>query len=1530
MVIFRGLFLFVLLCSLLVVTTQAQQTAKMTTGGRGYLEKLPPDYATNTTKKYPVLFFLHGTGETGTGSPADLNKVKAHGPPYHINNGHNMCFMVNGVEECFIVISPQLNAGAGGWWPSILNDFINHVLTGPNNYRIDLNRIYLTGLSLGGWGVYIGVGDPGIADIFAAAAPVSGFGNGNGCSIAARQIPVWGFHGTNDGTITYANGLTEFNRTGLCTTPVTTAEQKWTPYTGLGHNIWNNYAYRTDNNLHTPNLYQWLLSKSKNNSAPTLVVTNPAAVCAPATVDLTALAVTAGSTAGLTYSYWLDAAATSPLTTPTAATNGTYYIKGTNAGGSSTRPVVVTVSALPSLVVTNPAPVCGTGTANLTAAAITSGSSSGLTFTYWTDAAATFSLSNPSTAIAGTYYIRGRNAAGCDRVLPVVISSNALPTLVINNPAVTCPPSVINITDPSITAGSSSGLTLSYWTNSTATVVLSNPSSVASGTYYIRATNAFGCADIKPIIVTVNGIPTLNVTAPAAVCAPATINITDPAITVGSSGGLTFSYWADAATTVPLSNPSSIATSGTYFIKGTNGATCATTRSITVIVNPLPTVVITNPPGICAPATANITAASITTGSTAGVTFSYWTDAGASSSLSNPSTVGAGTYFIRGTTAAGCSSTQSVTVTANPLPTLLITNPATACPPSSIDITPPAITLGSTPGLTLTYWLNAAATTPMANPTAALNGTFYIKGTNTFGCADVKPVVVTISGVPGLVVNNPSAVCAPNTVDITTPAITAGSGSGSVFSYWMDAGASTPVANPTVATNGTYYIQATNVAGCTNIKAVVVTVNSIPNLVLSNQTVCSPSNADLTSPSVTAGSSSSLNFTYWTNSTATSVLANPSAVTVSGTYYIKATNLALCSSVAPVVVTINTKPTVVITNPATACAPATVDLSDASIVAGSSSGLTFSYWTDLTTSNPMTSVTTAPNGTYFIKGLDSQGCSDVKPVVVTISQIPTLDITNPNAACGVATTFDLTLPAIINTSSPGLTLTYWNDGAGTSPVATPSSVSSGVYYIKGTNAGGCSIINPVTATAVPIPLLNTPASASICSGATTNIALNTSNAVPGGVSYSWTSSLTAGSISGNASGTGTSISQTLVNSINTTGRVEYTIVPSSIVGNCVGASGSTSINILPIPTASVNATSTSMVCNGCSTNIILLNPNNVAGTTFSWTASPLVGTVTGHAPGTGASITQTLSKSTTNATLRYSITPQASGCSGTPLVFDVRVNSSPTANAGGNFTIVLPTNTATLNGSGSDADGSISTYSWTKISGPATFNISGDATPTATLTNLLAGVYGFRLTVADNDGAIGVSNMLLTVSPKPNTAPLVSAGNDVELILPANSLKLTGIASDSDGSIVSSQWLQVSGPKASMNVSGTELNLVDLLQGSYTFRFSATDNNNQTENDDVNVNVIPDPKLPPAKRLKFITPNDDGSNDLWVLDPDVLRYADCKLTILSNAGEKVFEAFGYLNNWDGTHSGKPLPQDVYYYVCDCKSSKETGSITIIR
>lgn len=111
-------------------------------------------------------------------------------------------------------------------------------------------------------------------------------------------------------------------------------------------------------------------------------------------------------------------------------------------------------------------------------------------------------------------------------------------------------------------------------------------SNISTGTYTFTP-NTGECATTATLTVTVNPLPVLIVTDPAPVCEPLTIDLTDPAITAGSSGG-TISYYSNSACTLPISSPSSIGSSGTYYIASVSSAGCITPMPVTVEVNPLP------------------------------------------------------------------------------------------------------------------------------------------------------------------------------------------------------------------------------------------------------------------------------------------------------------------------------------------------------------------------------------------------------------------------------------------------------------------------------------------------------------------------------------------------------------------------------------------------------------------------------------------------------------------------------------------------------------------------------------------------------------------------------------------------------------------------------------------------------------------------------------------------------------------------------------------------------------------------------
>ncbi|PWT97797.1 MAG: hypothetical protein C5B52_13200 [Bacteroidetes bacterium] len=201
------------------------------------------------------------------------------------------------------------------------------------------------------------------------------------------------------------------------------------------------------------------------------------------------------------------------------------------------------------------------------------------------------------------------------------------------------------------------------------------------------------------------------------------------------------------------------------------------------------------------------------------------------------------------------------------------------------------------------------------------------------------------------------------------------------------------------------------------------------------------------------------------------------------------------------------------------------------------------------------------------------------------------------------------------------------------------------------------------------------------------------------------------------------------------------------------------------------------------------------------------------------------------------------------VVVNAAANQPPTANAGADKTITLPTSSVTVTGSGSDPDGTISSYAWTKISGPAQFAIASPATASTAINSLVQGTYQFVLTVTDNKGATATDTVNVTVNPAPNQPPVANAGPDQSIVLPTSSVTLDGSAStDPDGTISSYVWAKISGPGtfniANPNAASTTVD--NLVQGSYQFRLTVTDNSGSSTTDIVIVNVTNVPNVPPS------------------------------------------------------------------------------------
>ncbi len=194
-----------------------------------YLLYLPPGYQ-DSDQKWPLVLFLHGAGETGS----DLAKVKVHGIPKVVEAKKDFPF---------VAVSPQ--APVRGWNVDTLNSLLDEIIS---QHRIDPDRVYLTGLSMGGFGTWaLAAAHP---EKFAAIVPICGGGNPADAP-RLKNLPTWVFHGAKDGTVPLRQSEVMVNALKEAGGNV-----KFTVYPEAQHDSWT----ETYNN---PELYKWLLAQKR-------------------------------------------------------------------------------------------------------------------------------------------------------------------------------------------------------------------------------------------------------------------------------------------------------------------------------------------------------------------------------------------------------------------------------------------------------------------------------------------------------------------------------------------------------------------------------------------------------------------------------------------------------------------------------------------------------------------------------------------------------------------------------------------------------------------------------------------------------------------------------------------------------------------------------------------------------------------------------------------------------------------------------------------------------------------------------------------------------------------------------------------------------------------------------------------------------------------------------------------------------------------------------------------------------------------
>lgn len=300
-------------------------------------------------------------------------------------------------------------------------------------------------------------------------------------------------------------------------------------------------------------------------------------------------------------------------------------------------------------------------------------------------------------------------------------------------------------------------------------------------------------------------------------------------------------------------------------------------------------------------------------------------------------------------------------------------------------------------------------------------------------------------------------------------------------------------------------------------------------------------------------------------------------------------------------------------------------------------------------------------------------------------------------------------------------------------------VSSNQVCVSGNPATSNEITVTTTAPIDPIVSIS-PSSPSICDG--DNITFTATSPQAGYTlsSFSWTF---------NGSPVGTNSSTYTTNQLTSASVIGLT---ATFSGSCIAPTSKTvslsGITVKPLPNSGISPTGSLKICSTC-TQVITASPSG-AGYSFVWRKD-------------GAVISGATSSTYTTGTAgTYLAEITYNGCMKPSGTLVLTKNVAPVVNAGVDKVVTLPANSTSLTGSASDGDGSIATYFWTKEL-PPNAALSGENTPTLTITNMDGGNHRYRLTVTDNFGESAFDEVLVDISLPPNNYNRIL---DVSVLVP--------------------------------------------------------------------------------------------------------------------------------------------------------------------
>jgi hypothetical protein len=712
------------------------------------------------------------------------------------------------------------------------------------------------------------------------------------------------------------------------------------------------------------------------NAIPTISTSTPASRCGTGTVTLGATASagtinwytasTGGSTSGSGTSF----------TTPSISTTTSYFVDATTSGctSSSRTEIIATINSIPTITSSSGDSRCGSGSVTLTA-----GASSGSV--KWYDAStngnllATATSYSPSISSTTSYYVEANDGTCASNRTTITATIKVIPTISSTTPNSNCGSGTVSL------AATASGGTISWYAASTGGSALSTgtsyttPNISSTTTYYVDATDN-GCtsASRTSIAATINDIPSISTTSPAANCGTGTVTLGATA-SAGTISWYSASTGGSALTTGTSYTTPSISVTTTYYVDATNnGCTTASRTAIAATINAIPTIATNTPGSRCGTGTVALGATA-----SAGTVNWYTASSGGSSvstgtSYTTPSISSTTNYYVDATS-NGCTtaSRTSIAATINAIPTISTSSPASRCGTGTV-------TLGATASAGTINWYSVSTGgssdgtgTNYTTPSISSTTTYYVDAT-TASCTSVTrtAIVATVNAVPSISSSAGDSRCGTGAVTLTaTPS------SGNIDWYAASTGGSSlNTANsysPTISTTTTYYAEAID-GGCSSARtAVTGTVTAIPTITATTgASLCTAGTANL-SATVSAGT------VKWYDAASSGTLVNTGtsfttpSLSATTSYYVEAVD-GTCTSASRSTVTVTYGSLSVSISGTT---------TDYDLVSLTASGGTSYSWDG--GNSPSTAANTFDDsGTYTVTVTDGSGCSNSQSVQVTV------------------------------------------------------------------------------------------------------------------------------------------------------------------------------------------------------------------------------------------------------------------------------------------------------------------------------------------------------------------------------------------------------------------------------------------------------------------------------------------------------------------------------------------------------------------